>query len=112
MRSSVFRFAFTAVLMVATGALLQARGRNEIFPPRLPLKTFPMQLGSWTGTNLTIEKEVLDVLGPLSRVAFLAGKTEIRDAIGATLSMRDNMLDLQRDILLAAIGAFPFPLLQ
>jgi EpsI family protein len=58
------RFLAVAVLIAGTGLLLQARGRNEVFPPRLPLQSFPARLGPWTATDVAIEKEVLDVLGP------------------------------------------------
>jgi EpsI family protein len=54
-----------AALLIASAAiLLQARARSEIFPPRLPLKQFPEQLGGWSGTDVAIDKEVLDILGP------------------------------------------------
>lgn len=58
------RFLIALVLLVGTALLLQARGRNEVFPPRLPLASFPEQLGNWTGTDVEISKEVRDVLGP------------------------------------------------
>lgn len=57
------RFVLAALLIASTAAFLQARERNEIFPPRLPLQSFPMQLGDWTGTNVPLEKDALDVLG-------------------------------------------------
>jgi len=38
--------------------------RGEVFPARLPLASFPQQLGSWTGTDVEIEKEIRDVLAP------------------------------------------------
>ena len=38
------RLALAAGLIVLTAILLQARGRTEIFPPRLPLRSFPMRL--------------------------------------------------------------------
>src|SRR2546427_6883587 len=62
MRGGV-RFLFAAALIAGTGILLQARGRNEIFPPRQPLKSFPSDLGPWTGTDVPMEREVLDILG-------------------------------------------------
>src|SRR5262249_44849737 len=62
--SNLGRFLIATALMFATAALLQARGYHEVFPPRLPLKTFPMQLGSWTGNEVQIDKDVLDILGP------------------------------------------------
>lgn len=58
------RFILTVTLMLATGFVLQARGRNEVFPPRLPLQSLPAQFGSWTATDVEISKEVLDILGP------------------------------------------------
>jgi len=51
------------LLIAATAIFLQARTRNEVFPARLPLESFPHQLGSWTGADVPIEKDVLDVLG-------------------------------------------------
>jgi len=62
--SAGLRFVLAAALIVLTAILLQARGRNEVFPPRLPLQSFPLQLGPWTGIERPISKDVLDVLGP------------------------------------------------
>ena len=64
MSSSTPRFVVATLLILGAAILLQARARSEIFPPRLPLKQFPMQLGGWTGTDVAIEKDVLEVLGP------------------------------------------------
>jgi EpsI family protein len=64
MRASTARFVLAALLIGSTAVFLQARQRTEVFPPRLPLQSFPMQLGNWTGTNVPLEKNVLDVLGP------------------------------------------------
>ena len=58
------RFIAALFLLIGTALLLQARNRGEIFPPRKPLSQFPEQLGNWTGTNVPIGKEILDVLGP------------------------------------------------
>ena len=58
------RIAITISLLASTGFLLQARGRNEVFPAREPLDTFPRQLGSWDGTDVSIPQDVLDILGP------------------------------------------------
>jgi EpsI family protein len=52
------------LLILGAAILLQARARNEVYPPRLPLKQFPAQLGNWSGTDVAIEKDVLEVLGP------------------------------------------------
>ncbi len=64
MMASGLRFILAAALIASAAIFLQARGRNEIFPPRLPLQSFPTQLSNWTGTDITIEKDVLEVLGP------------------------------------------------
>jgi EpsI family protein len=53
-----------ALLIASAAGLLQARARSEVFPPRLPLKQFPEQLGDWTGNDISIDPEVLQILGP------------------------------------------------
>jgi EpsI family protein len=58
------RFIIAVALIAGTGLLLQARGHYETIVPRQPLKLFPEQLGPWTGTDVPIDKDVLDVLGP------------------------------------------------
>ena len=40
------------------------QSRKEFFPQRMPLQSFPAQLGPWSGTDQTIDQETLDVLGP------------------------------------------------
>jgi len=64
MSGSTARFVLAALLIASTAAFLEARQRNEVFPPRLPLQSFPMQLGHWTGTDIPQDKSVLDILGP------------------------------------------------
>lgn len=64
MISASLRFLIAALLITSAAVFLQAHGSSEIFPPRLELQRFPQQLGPWTGTDIPIEKEVLDVLGP------------------------------------------------
>jgi EpsI family protein len=59
----VGRFALAAGLIALTAIMLQARGRTELVPSRLPLASFPMQLGNWTGKDIPLDKETLDVLG-------------------------------------------------
>ena len=58
------RFVFAALLIASAAIFLQARARNEIFPPRLPLQQFPHQLGAWTGTDFPLDSDVLEKLGP------------------------------------------------
>jgi exosortase D (VPLPA-CTERM-specific) len=62
--SPTSRFVCAAVLIAAAAIFLQARTRSEVYPPRLPLKTFPENLDGWTSTDIPIEKETLDILGP------------------------------------------------
>jgi EpsI family protein len=64
MMASSFRFILAAALIASAAIFLQARARSEIFPPRLPLQSFPTQLSNWTGTDIAIQKDVLEVLGP------------------------------------------------
>jgi EpsI family protein len=64
MRRSTLRFLLATILIAAAAIFLQARAHNEVFPPRLPLESFPAQLGVWTGTDIPLSKEILDVLGP------------------------------------------------
>jgi EpsI family protein len=60
---SYWRFISAALLLIATALFLHARGTNEVIPPRQQLASFPHQLGSWTGTDVTIPQEILDILG-------------------------------------------------
>ncbi|HEV3307262.1 MAG TPA: EpsI family protein [Candidatus Sulfotelmatobacter sp.] len=60
----VMRFMVAAGLIALTAILLQARGRTELIPTRLPLASFPMQLGNWSGKDIALDKDTLDVLGP------------------------------------------------
>jgi EpsI family protein len=63
-KTSTQRFVVAALLIAGAAIFLQVRARSEVFPPRLPLKQFPAQLGAWTGTDVAIDQETLDVLGP------------------------------------------------
>jgi len=61
---SHWRFIATFVLLAATAIFLQARGHNETLPSREPFASFPHQLGEWSGTDVAMPREVLDILGP------------------------------------------------
>jgi len=58
------RFALAAAFIALAAVLLQVHGQGEIFPARLPIRSFPMQLGAWSGVERPIDKSVLEVLGP------------------------------------------------
>ena len=57
------RFLLAVALLATTAVFLQAHGRVEHFPSRLPLASFPKQLNGWNGTDVSIDQDVLDVLG-------------------------------------------------
>jgi len=61
--SGGLRFAFAVTLIALTAILLQARGRSEIIPSRLPLSSFPAQLGNWDSTQIELDKDTLAILG-------------------------------------------------
>ncbi len=61
---SIFRFAIAVALLASTALLLNIHGHGEVYPPRLPLSSFPDHLGKWAGTSVPMSKEVLDILGP------------------------------------------------
>ncbi len=63
MKHISLRFAIAAALMLVTAMLLQARSRKEIFPQRQPLTSLPSQFGPWSGRDISIDKETLDILG-------------------------------------------------
>jgi EpsI family protein len=61
--NSTPRFIVATLLIAGAAILLQARARSEVFPPRLPLNQFPTQFGGWSGTDVAIDKDVLEILG-------------------------------------------------
>lgn len=58
------RLLVSGAMIVRTALVLQARGRNEVFPQCLPLQSLPVRLGPWVATDIPMDKEVLDALGP------------------------------------------------
>ncbi|HZP64097.1 MAG TPA: EpsI family protein [Terriglobales bacterium] len=61
---SNLKFAVAMLLLAGTAVFLQARSRNEIVPQREPLSSFPRELGGWTGIDVPIPPDQLEVLGP------------------------------------------------
>lgn len=59
-----WRFVIAVVLLGGTAFLLQARNGSEIFPARVPLGSFPHSFDGWTGIDIPMSQDVLDVLGP------------------------------------------------
>ncbi len=58
------RFALAAALLATTALFLHGRSRREVIPKSQPLISFPRQLGDWTGEDVPIPQDALDVLGP------------------------------------------------
>jgi EpsI family protein len=58
------RFLVAAGLLVLAALVLHARNSAEIIPDRRPLQSFPRTLGGWRSTDIAIDKEVLEILGP------------------------------------------------
>ncbi|MGB9199343.1 MAG: VPLPA-CTERM-specific exosortase XrtD [Terriglobales bacterium] len=57
------RFLAAALLMMITASYLWVRGQDEIFPPRQPLSSIPMQINGWNGVGTTLDQQTLDILG-------------------------------------------------
>jgi EpsI family protein len=63
MRSEL-RFVLAAALLATTAIFLHGRSGNETIAARQPLASFPDQIGDWTGSNVPIPQDALEVLGP------------------------------------------------
>lgn len=63
-KSASIRFGIVALLMLATGVVLQGHSRAEYFPPRTSLSSLPSEIDGWTGTDETLDQQTLDILGP------------------------------------------------
>ena len=59
-----WRFLVAAVLLTGTALLLQARNGAEIIPQRPSLSSFPRTIQGWNSIDRTLDKDVLDKLGP------------------------------------------------
>lgn len=64
MKGSMARFAAAAALILSAAIFLRAHSGSEILPARVPLRSFPQQIGTWTGTDIAIDPDSLRVLGP------------------------------------------------
>lgn len=58
------KFSSAVILLAIAAIFLQARGRNEVIPIRQPLSSLPQHLGGWTGEDVSIPADQLEVLGP------------------------------------------------
>ncbi len=64
MNSATSRFVLASLLIAAAAIFLHAHSSGEVFAPRQQLGSFPAQLGDWNGSDVSIDKDVLAVLGP------------------------------------------------
>jgi len=73
------RFWTVVLLLAGTALLLYARGSSDFIPASEPLSEVPRTIGGWTGSDVTISQETLDILGAgnfLSRVYAQDGQPE------------------------------------
>jgi EpsI family protein len=63
MKKLTARFVMAALLIGSTAIFLYAHNRQEVLPPRMPLASFPAQIGSLNSTDIAIGKDQLEVLG-------------------------------------------------
>jgi EpsI family protein len=64
MTRSALHFILAVLLFATTAIFLFAQPHREIFPPRFSLTSFPVQIGTWTGSDVSIARDVRQTLGP------------------------------------------------
>ena len=72
------RFWTVVALLAGTALLLYARGNSDLIPVSEPLSQIPRTIAGWSGNDMQIDQETLDVLGAgdfLSRV-YIHGREE------------------------------------
>lgn len=74
-----YQFFAVVVLMLSAALVLQARSEKEVIAPREALARFPRTLASWTGTDVAMDKETLEILGPGDFLLRLYQNTENAD---------------------------------
>lgn len=57
------RYLSVLLLLLITAALLRMHGNGDVIPAREPLSQVPNVIEGWTGRDVTIDQETLDVLG-------------------------------------------------
>jgi EpsI family protein len=73
------RFWTVVLLLVGMVLILHARGNTDLIPLSEPLSQLPRAIAGWTGSDMPIDQETLDVLGAgdfLSRVYTRSGGTQ------------------------------------
>src|SRR5215467_6154801 len=62
-KSSAVRFTLASLLLASVAVLLHAHDRGDIFPPRIPLRSFPEQIGTWRGADQELPEDQFKILG-------------------------------------------------
>ena len=62
-RFGMSRYWTVVLLLAGTALLLQARGNTDLIPLSEPLLHFPRAIAGWTGSDIPIDQETLNVLG-------------------------------------------------
>jgi EpsI family protein len=73
------RFWTVVLLLAGMVLILHARGNTDLIPLSEPLSQLPRAIAGWTGSDMPIDQETLDVLGAgdfLSRVYTRSGGTQ------------------------------------
>jgi EpsI family protein len=59
-----FKFILVVLALAGTAIFLQGRPSREVSVPRQPFNSLPHQLGAWSGAEVPLSSEILNVLGP------------------------------------------------
>ncbi|MFB3921497.1 MAG: exosortase C-terminal domain/associated protein EpsI [Terriglobia bacterium] len=61
--SSSLRVYLLVFVLVVSAIFLRTRSGAEVLPQRSQLSSFPLQLGEWTGRDVSISESILKILG-------------------------------------------------
>lgn len=79
---SPIRFWSVVILLASAAIFLRTRSATEDLPPRVPLSAFSAELDGWQSRTVTIQPEILEVLGDgefLQRLYFRSGDRQVFD---------------------------------
>jgi EpsI family protein len=62
-KSRAARFTLASLLLLSVAVFLRAHNRGDTFPPRIPLHSFPEQIGAWRGKDHELPEDQLGILG-------------------------------------------------
>lgn len=63
-RADLVRFAAAVAILLGSAVFLNRHRHSEVVPHPVPLASFPVRLGDWTGKEQLIGDDVLQTLGP------------------------------------------------